>query len=180
MELSEIHSLKRLAVPPCKTLFSDKLTRGLLVRKEYVSILAAMESRRLIEPDEVTRTLIIGTPGTGKSIFGIYCLLNAISKRENVAFRPLWSQNQPFYFTYSNGVYHFSKIPALNAMYAFVLDGNELNTDFNPSLQASSLTLFASPDTRNYNEFKKVDCEPFFLNPWSKQEIELLVATGIF
>ena len=137
-----------------------------------------MKLRRLIKTDVVTRTLIVGTPGTGKSTFGIYCLLDAISNKENVAFRPIWSQNKPVYFTFSNGVYTCSKIPALNANYAFLLDGKEFYTDLNPSLQASSLTLFASPDHTNYNEFKKDQCESFYLNPWSKQEIELLIAIG--
>lgn len=167
-------------MPPCKTLSADEFTGGLLVRNEYISILAQMKSSWLTESVPLTRSLILGTPGTGKSAFGIYCLLDAISKRENVAFRPLFSPEQLIYFTHSNDICTFSRSPAPNAFYNILFDGKEFETDLSPSLKPSSLTLFASPAHSNYNEFKKVNCKTFYLNPWSRHEIESLISTSMF
>ncbi|KAK1941164.1 hypothetical protein P3T76_007030 [Phytophthora citrophthora] len=114
---------------------------------------------------------MIGSPGIGKSVFGVFLLLLFMSEHKNVAYRPLHGVNKLHYFTWdaNKNCYKVSLKPVSGHFYEGLFDGNyDGNASYRAGFEHSY--LFASPRTDNYNEFVKEGCVTIYMNPWTAEE----------
>ena len=150
-----------------KKVFGIECPNGLYIRQEYLDvhslITAAVESGD-------SRVLVIGSPGIGKSTFGLFLFLLAIRDKKDVAYHPVDSQFI-FYFSWNKNHYRITNAPLIGKEYNAYYDGNEYRGAISdPSW--SVVFLFSSPRTRNYNVFVKQSCFTVYMNPWNKTECE--------
>lgn len=158
---------------PKSSVFENiSLKNGLYVRKEYIDMLSRIGPYlQKYRDDEPWRCLVLGTPGIGKSMFGIYLIMHHILERRNVVYIPLYSTT-PIYLTFNSN----SETPQIsthrisNHRYHVIYDGTFKQKPFIPD--GKSMVLLSSPRAENYNEFKKLNCKRFYLNPWSKDELQ--------
>ncbi|KAK1929377.1 hypothetical protein P3T76_015129 [Phytophthora citrophthora] len=146
------------------------LSGGLYVRQEYWDVHAIMNEG--LNPED--RVLVIGSPGIGKSVFGVFLLLLFMSERKNVAYRPLGNDARILFFTW-NGIekrYDGTLWPVSGHQYEGLFDGKEFGTPWAVTAIFVHSYLFASPRTKNYNEFVKERCTRVYMNPWTKDECQ--------
>ncbi|KAG1695131.1 hypothetical protein DVH05_020773 [Phytophthora capsici] len=145
------------------------LSRGLYVRQEYWDMHAIMTKD--LKPGD--RVLVIGSPGIGKSVFGVFLLLLFMSERKNVAFQSLRKEEKIFYFTWNRieNRYDVTLRRVPETEYEGLFDGKENGTEWN-TLAIVNSYLFASPRRENYNEFVKEGCARVYMNPWTKDECQ--------
>jgi hypothetical protein len=166
---SDLFSVGKLITTPAE-LFGTDLPYGLFVRQEYFTLLDLINSE-IQKGETKKRVLILGSPGIGKSIFGIWTLLLAMKERKHVCIKP--KENSPFIFlTWRGTKYDFSSLPSPGVIYHGYLDGDE-NGYISYHNVIKPVYLFSSPRDTNYNEFKK-GAITLCMNPWSKGESMIL------
>lgn len=186
--------------PDIKCFVNLTFNRGLYVREAYISLRKTIEKYRLdpynlhqskpidpllpnqnipmilttllslLTPHPAPRFLILGTPGIGKSMFGVYLILFHLSHRCNVAYSGL-GKGKIKYFTFleNKTLPTISDLPSAKD-YIAIYDGGEQGKTLSAE-DFSSMMLLSSPRSDNYNEFKKLNCQTFYMNPWTKYEI---------
>jgi len=171
-ELSLHKTGKLVKVPETifDTDFRNGVCNGLFIRQDYVDV-AKIIKTKLDSIESIRRVLILGSPGIGKSVFGVFLFLLAIQEKKDVAYRPL--HKFTYYFTWNKikNEYDISLDPYDGTTYEAYFDGNESGGALTFHL-FTRVFLFASPRTTNYNEFVKQRCYKVYLNPWSKGECE--------
>lgn len=176
-------------VPACRPLFADLMRRSkMFVRPAYEKLFELAMQRHTVTMEEIEKKenlsckfLFLGTPGIGKSVFGVYWLLRLLQLKKNIAYRG-FNSIFTYFKVHADGTYHCSTNidPNDKALYFKLLDGKEQNLDFSEPPFAVTSILFASPYKENYNGFKKGDCTTHCMEPWSKNELELFsIAAGM-
>ncbi|GMF29734.1 unnamed protein product [Phytophthora fragariaefolia] len=149
-------------------IFGTSLFNGLYIRQEYLDLHDIIK-QRLTSDSSLRRILVVGSPGIGKSVFGVFLLLLFMMEQKDVAYRPLGGEG--LYFTHSTDGYKCSRMPHAEKTYDGVFDGNEAGAALSLTLFAHAF-LFASPSTTNYNHFVKDMCFKVYMNPWTKDECQ--------
>ncbi|KAE9356722.1 hypothetical protein PF008_g3485 [Phytophthora fragariae] len=144
---------------------------GLFVRKEYWD-LHKMIKQRLESNDKIYRVLVVGSPGIGKSVFGVFLLLVLMVEKKDVAYR-VFGQVAPYYFSWNGTKYEISRTPAAGKRYEGLFDGDDTGGALDSFLFLHAY-VFASPRTTNYNHFVKEGCFKVCMNPWTKTECQQL------
>jgi DNA replication protein DnaC len=152
-----------------KDIFRTHFVNGLFIRQDYINVVNII-AENFARDKNCRRVLVVGSPGIGKSVFGVLLCLLAIKEKKDVAYHPI--NGFPYYFTWNGTEYDFSDFPHPGIRYEGYFDGNDSgdaldNTSFHRAF------LFSSPRSTNYNEFVKESCFKVYLNPWSKQECEM-------
>lgn len=152
--------------------FSTDFHNGLFVRQEYVDV-AKIIQHALTSGKIYFRVLVIGSPGIGKSVFGVLLFLLAIKEKRNVAYCPL-DKKLIYYFTWNDNSskYDISNDPNGHTKYEGYFDGNEEGA-LNLGVFKCAY-LFSSPRTKNFKEFVKGYCYKIYMNPWSQQECQMV------
>ena len=83
---------KLIKCPACSVFQNMELSTGLFVREEYSQMIKRIENYTNFSKKKTLRSLVLGTPGIGKSMFGVYFMIYHISKRQNVAYISLKSR----------------------------------------------------------------------------------------
>jgi hypothetical protein len=150
LSLPDLEEGNMLTVP--RTVFGTVFPDGLYVRREYWELYRIIRDA-LASSSVVRPVLVLGSPGVGKSAFGVFLLLLFMTKKKDIVFCPLL-ERKFYYFTWSdvNG-YDISVTPRAGTSYEALFDGNEREGVFRPHFHHTY--LFASPRTKNYNEFAK-------------------------
>lgn len=163
-ELNLETSGKLVAGP--KTFFCTSCLNGLFIRQEYVDV-AKIIATKFASIDSINRVLVVGSPGIGKSMFGIILFLLAIKEKNDVAYRAL--NGKTHYFTWNKIQYDITIFPVVGKKYVGYFDGNDSgdSLDYN---KFDRVFLFASPSNCNYHQFIKEGCFTVYMNPWNKQE----------
>jgi hypothetical protein len=159
-----------LAVP--RKVFGTAFSNGLYIRREYWELYGIIQ-HVLASDKSRDRVLVLGSPGIGKSVFGVFLLLLFMVEKKDVAFHALL-ERVIYYFTWSdtNG-YEISNSPRAGKSYEGLFDGSELEGKF-VAPYFLHVYLFASPRTTNYNNFVKEGCFQVIMNPWTKAECQSL------
>jgi hypothetical protein len=165
LELNHLEEGNVLAVS--RTVFGTEFLDGLYIRREYWELYGIIQ-KALASSQSISRVLVLGSPGIGKSAFGVFLLLLFMTKKKHVVFCPLL-EREFYYFTWSdvNG-YEISVMPRAKTSYDALFDSNERDGVFSPHFHHTY--LFASPHTTNYNQFVKRNCFEVIMNPWTKEE----------
>ncbi|KAG1712972.1 hypothetical protein DVH05_000702 [Phytophthora capsici] len=150
------------------------LRKGLYVRQEYWDVYSILNKE--LEDGETTRVLVLGSPGIGKSVFGVFLLLLFMSERKDVAYRPLQKRKELYYFTWDieHNSYEVSLEPVSHRYYEGLFDGNDKGGAWYSSELVHSY-LFASPGTNSYHAFAKEECTKIYMNPWTMEECKKYV-----
>ncbi|GMF44348.1 unnamed protein product [Phytophthora lilii] len=82
------------------TIFGAAFDDGLYVRQEYWDLHEIIQ-KRLASDSSLRRILVVGSPGIGKSVFGVFLLLLFMMEKKHVAYRPL-AHPRVHYFTWSS------------------------------------------------------------------------------
>ncbi|KAK1930175.1 hypothetical protein P3T76_014408 [Phytophthora citrophthora] len=146
--------------------------KGVYIRQEYWDVYEILKEN-LQSSDEINRVLVVGSPGIGKSVFGVFLLLLFISEHKNVAYRSFGSDAKLNYFTWNDveNQYETSLNAVLGNRYEGLFDGNKASGAWKDTIFEHSY-LFADPQTENYNEFVQERCIKIYMNPWSKTECQ--------
>ncbi|KAG1688694.1 hypothetical protein DVH05_003131 [Phytophthora capsici] len=146
--------------------------KGLYVRQEYWDVYEIMKEK-LQSNNEIDRVVLLGSPGIGKSVFGVFLLLLFMSEHKNVAFRAFGSDARPYYFTWNDDEnrHEASLRPIAGNRYEGLFDGNDSSGGWRENTFAHSY-LFASPCAGNYSEIVKERCTKVYMNPWTKDECQ--------
>ncbi|ETI51756.1 hypothetical protein F442_05035 [Phytophthora nicotianae P10297] len=150
------------------TIFGTSIPDGLYIRQEYWDLHDIIK-QRLRSDRSLRRILVVGSPGIGKSVFGVFLLLLFMTEQKDVAYRRLG--DKVIYFTWNADGYKCSRTPYAGRTYDGLFDGNEAGealwlSDFDRAF------LFANPCTKNYNEFVKAVCFKMYMNPWTKDDCQ--------
>ena len=171
---------KLIKYPACSVFQNMKFKKGLYVREEYNDIIHRIDKYAQSCDEDSLRCLVLGTPGIGKSMFGVYFMIYHLSKRQNVAYIPLKSRDF-IYITFdcsTNTLPTISLNPSASD-YISIYDGTEKDKPFIDS-RSKLMILLSSPRPESYNEFQKLNCKRFFLNPWSLEEAnDFIDASGV-
>jgi hypothetical protein len=169
LEISKPVSLEEVNVlfKTPSILFGTFFPHGLFIREEFKTVLQIIADK-LKEETSTRKVLVLGSPGIGKSVFGMLMFILAVKERKNVALKIL---DMPYFyfFTWKSNGYEISRIPTFGVDYEGFLDGQscgQLNL-FNCIRPAY---LFASPRDANYNQFVKLHCLTVYMNAWSYDE----------
>ena len=147
--------------------FGQSFYKGLYIREEYIYLQNIINKEIELGETPTEKILIIGSPGIGKSVFGVYLFFIGMFEKKNVAYL---NTNFIYYFTWMGSEYKVTKTPLSKQKYEGYVDGKEFD-GYDPHY-FNRLYLFASPRTENYNHFKKDNCIRLYMNPWSKEECE--------
>ena len=83
---AEAVSLKKsgtlLDAPIPRTIFQTPLDNGLFIREEYVEVSHIIATKIAANNDVIRRVLVLGSPGIGKSVFGVFLFLLAIKEKK--------------------------------------------------------------------------------------------------
>lgn len=96
---------------------------GLYVRKEYWDLHKTIKQRLEAKENDIYRILVIGSPGIGKSVFGVFVLLVSMMEKKNVAYRPL-GDLAPYYFSWNGTKYVISEAPLPDKKYVGLFDND--------------------------------------------------------
>lgn len=151
-------------------IFEQSFDHGLYVRKEYIDLQSIIKKELESGITPTKKILIVGSPGIGKSAFGIFLFLMAMKRNKNVVYH-ISQANFMYYFTWNGTKYEVSLDPKSNHKYEGYFDGME--TSNYPSNFLRLIYLFASPRKDNYNLFKKDRCYKIYMDPWTKHECEI-------
>jgi hypothetical protein len=110
---------------------------------------------------------LTGTPGIGKTTFIIYMMWKLIRHRLQPAFIYSSLKSHGFFYCKGREVRFCSSAPEDDRVIRLV-DGND---EFALTYSAEPVILLTSPRSTNFNEFKKLEHEKFYLNIWSFEEI---------
>jgi hypothetical protein len=154
------------------TVLGTEFPNGLYIRQEYWDVYGIIQNA-LASSQSISQVLVLGSPGIGKSGFGVFLLLLFMTKKKDVAFRPV-GKRVLYYFTWSDvDGYEISVIPRAGKSYEGLFDGIERDGLFGaPDFR--HVYLFASPRTTNYKPFIKEGCFQVVMNPWTKAECQSL------
>jgi hypothetical protein len=145
------------------------LENGVYVRLEYINLAGRIEQYKEHYVNSLfNRCLVLGTPGIGKSTFGVYFILRHLSLRRNVAYSAL---DRPafVYITFKDSYHPHIGDKPIARDYITIYDGTEHAKPFIDSW-SSIMILLSSSRASNYNQFKKANCKRFYMNPWSRSE----------
>ncbi|RYE83146.1 MAG: hypothetical protein EOO65_04405, partial [Methanosarcinales archaeon] len=124
------------------------------------------------DPEAQTRLIITGTPGIGKSAFGMYVLHRALNVGKTVVFvRNEQAVGVPSVSVFHDGaVWQASSIDVLNAL---ALDRNVvyLYDGIRPATLGYNTILIASPDKSLWTTFEKTDASLRFFPVFSLHEL---------
>jgi hypothetical protein len=165
--LSLEESGKRIAVP--QAIFGVAFDSDLFIRQEYLNV-AEIIKATLASDLSIRRILVLGSPGIGKSVFGVLLFLLAIKERKDVAYHPNHFA-VTYYFTWNGAEYDISNFPHPGKIYDGYFDGKECGDALRFDC-FRHVYLFSSPRSTNYNDFVKEKCFKIYMNPWSKEECE--------
>lgn len=143
------------------TVLNTSIDSGLYIRQEYWDLHDIIENK--LKDRSIRRILVAGSPGIGKSVFGVFLLLLSMMEQKDIAYRPLG--DPLIYFTWNSTMgYEYSDTPHVGRTYDGFFDGNEADG----ALRLSAFNrafVFASPRTENYNDFVKTACFKVYMNP---------------
>ena len=156
-------------IPP-----SRKLDR-IYVRESFRIIASS-----IIQPDVITKAIVSGTPGVGKSMFILYLLWHLVKARKRVLliFRPY-----KIYFDGQGGVFSLSAIPPMSDLMTFwtpdlwcLYDSDGFKSEClspYPFCQCS-FVLATAPNRELIKVFKKPwpPASIFYLPTWAQTEME--------
>lgn len=150
------------------TVLNTSIDSGLYIRQEYWDLHDIIENK--LKDRSIRRILVAGSPGIGKSVFGVFLLLLSMMEQKDIAYRPLG--DPLIYFTWNSTMgYEYSDTPHVGRTYDGFFDGNEADG----ALRLSAFNrafVFASPRTENYNDFVKTACFKVYMDPWTKEECQ--------
>jgi len=109
---------KVVAVP--EFIFDIDCCNDLFIRQEYLDV-AHIIQKILTLNDSIRRVLVLGSPGIGKSVFGVLLFLLAIKKKKDVAYHPL-NDAFTYYFTWNGTEYKISDFPHAGKTYEAYFD----------------------------------------------------------
>ncbi len=169
-----------LDAPIPRTIFQTPLDNGLFIREEYVEVSHIIATKIAANNDVIRRVLVLGSPGIGKSVFGVFLFLLAIKEKKNVAYHPL-DLEFTYFFTWNRTEerYIISYAPYESNKYEGYFDGNVNGGALKFNI-FNRIFLFSSPRTTNYNEFVKERCFQVYLNPWNRQECKQFAELAVF
>ena len=107
-------------------LLSTALQYGIFVREEYFELCKLIDKAKLKDSD-IRRIQVLGSPGIGKSVFGVFLFLLAIQQKKNVAYRALC--NCTYYFTWNGSDYNITTYSQIGYTYEGYFDGNDRGGD---------------------------------------------------
>jgi len=165
VSLEESDVGKLVAVP--KTMFSINCRHGLFIREEYLDV-AHIIKTKLASDESIRRVLVLGSPGIGKSVFGLFLFLLGIKEKKDVAYHPM-NAEVTYYFTWNETEYDISDKPCAGKTYEGYFDGNDKGGALNHDLFHRAF-LFPMPRNTHFNEFVKEDCFKVYMHPWWRQE----------
>jgi len=113
------------------------------------------------------RVLVLGSPGIGKSIFGVLLFLLAIKEKKDVAYHPM-NTDVTYYFTWNETEHDISDKPCAGKTYEGYFDGNDKGGALNHDL-FHRVFLFPMSQNTHFNEFVKEDCFKVYMNPWWRE-----------
>jgi len=179
LEESDVGKLVHVPGTIFSTDFRNGVCNGLFIRQEYVDVDDIINKKLSsddgsIDNGSIKRVLVVGSPGIGKSVFGVLLFLLAIKQKKNVAYHPL-DDDRTYYFTWieDENKHEITDSPCAETNYDGYFDGTESKSALNFNL-FNRVFLFASPRSENYNNFVKQRCFKVYLNPWSKEECRAL------
>jgi hypothetical protein len=140
---------------------------GLYIREEYKT-LQKIITKVLTCKSSISKVLILGSPGIGKSTFGVLMCLMAIKERKHIAFKANGSE-QIYFCTWNRFEYDVTTYGIDNNKYEGYFDGDERNASFMRN-RIFPAFMFPNPGESNYNVFKKDGCQIIYMNPWSQHE----------
>eukprot|EP01012_Entosiphon_sulcatum_P065332 TRINITY_DN94252_c0_g1_i1.p1 TRINITY_DN94252_c0_g1~~TRINITY_DN94252_c0_g1_i1.p1 ORF type:complete len:473 (-),score=68.89 TRINITY_DN94252_c0_g1_i1:127-1545(-) len=140
-------------------------SQDIYVRECYATLAADIATRR--------NTLVLGSPGVGKSQFGIYLLWLFVSKGKSVA------------FTTGDGIYCYKGGKIFNDTCALVdlevVEAGELSTKLRVAAAATHRVVLASPQAwcsklvKGWLRSAVEDVARRCIPPWSKTELNVLL-----
>ncbi|DBA02552.1 TPA: hypothetical protein N0F65_011024 [Lagenidium giganteum] len=130
------------------TIFGASFDNGLYLRKEYWDLNDIIQ-KRLASNSSLRRILVVGSPGIGKSVFGVFLLLLFMMKKKDIAYHPLGDPLVHFTWSSTNG-YEVSETPRAGRTYDGLFDGNE------------------SGGALSFSRFNHA----VYMNPWTKAECQ--------
>ena len=105
------------------------LSMGLFIRQEYVDVAHIIQAKLALNKS-IKRVLVLGSPGIGKSVFGVLLFLLDIKQKKDVAYHPI-DLDFTYFFTWkgTEDRYDVSDSPCTGRKYEGYFDGNERVTD---------------------------------------------------
>jgi hypothetical protein len=148
--------------------------KDLYIRKSYQSIAASIYNPGSIG---ITKAIVTGTPGIGKSLFLFYLLYKLVKDKKRVLFI---YYPHIIYFDGQGGVFDLDEIPHLR-LHSFWTDtlwclfdakGKQESDLHKCSYDMCSFVLSTSPRREMVNEFKKSGpLQVFYMPPWTEDEL---------
>ena len=164
-----------------RILGDKKLPTKIMVRRCYLDLLKfviQITGRDKVTALQPSSTLILGTPGIGKSFFGHF-LVPALFLNEKSTRTIIYEsgpKNCRFLFSRTNvlvGSRSDFMMFLQNPSTFYIADSCK------PQLCAARSVLITSPLRDNWNEFKKYDGANLYMPPWSQEEI-LMCGKGMY
>ncbi len=103
-----------------KKIFSSNFLHGLFIRQEYVDVANIIE-KKLTSDESINRVLVIGSPGIGKSVFGLILFLLALKEHKDVAYHPINFQFS-YFFNWNGTEYDISDFAHVGRKYEGYFD----------------------------------------------------------
>ena len=69
------------------TIFDVPFENSLFIRQEYLDV-SHIIAKKLALDQSIRSVLVLGSPGIGKSVFGVLLFLLAIKEKKHVAYHP--------------------------------------------------------------------------------------------
>jgi hypothetical protein len=158
---------KRIAVP--QVIFGIAFDSNLFIRQEYLDVAEIIKVTSASDLS-IRKILVLGSPGIGKSVFGVLLFFLAMKERKDVAYNPI-NLDFTYYFTWNGTKYDISNFPHPGKIYEGYFDGKECGDALRVGCFRYAY-LFSRPRSSNYNDFVKEKCFKIYMNPWSKQKCE--------
>ena len=129
-----------------ESVFLTNTEYGIFVREEYLTVNNIIVHARATTP-KLKRILVLGSPGIGKSVFGVLLFLLAIKEKKCVAYRAIG--HATCYFTWNGSIYDISYHAQSGYTYEGFFDGDgngadPLNHELLKPAYVFSLLLFVS------------------------------------
>ncbi|OWZ07897.1 Crinkler (CRN) [Phytophthora megakarya] len=136
---------------PRTVVLDVNFTNDLYIRQEYWDLYELIEQQT--PAHKLHRILVIGSPGIGKSVFGVFLLLVFMTKEKDIAYRCL--NRRLIYFSWNDAKgYEISDEPVRGKKYEGLFDGNDSGA-------------------LSFDQFLHTVC----MNPWTKAECQSLADT---
>ena len=144
--------------------------KSIYIRKSY------LDMHELIWDNKFkTSTVVVGTPGIGKSVFAVYELYRALKDGKRVVFQHVPSR-VTYVFQPGSGVEVYSLEPPLDAIsdkatLHFYDAGTRISERM--FILKAQLVVFSSPGNSQFADLRKSNARFFHMPAWSLQELKL-------